>query len=38
MSRRLDWTDGCIALGTHYEIEAIASWITRNRARWIEIR
>jgi murein L,D-transpeptidase YafK len=34
---RSDWTDGCIALDSHREIEAIASWIKRKRARWIEI-
>lgn len=35
---RSDWTDGCIALDSHREIEAIASWIKRKRARWIEIQ
>lgn len=35
---RTDWTDGCIALDTDAEIAAIASWIERTKARWIEVR
>jgi hypothetical protein len=34
---RSDWTDGCIALDSHHEVEAIARWVVRTRARWIEL-
>lgn len=33
----VDWTNGCIAVGTRAEIDAIAEWVTRARARTITI-
>jgi len=32
-----DWTDGCIALASDAEIEAIAKWVRVSHARWVEI-
>jgi murein L,D-transpeptidase YafK len=33
----VDWTDGCIAVATRGEIDAIAGWVTRAEARTIVI-
>ena len=33
----VDWTAGCVAVGTRDEIDAIAEWVTRHDARWITI-
>jgi hypothetical protein len=33
----VDWTAGCIAVGTRGEIDAIADWVTRTGARTITI-
>jgi len=33
----VDWTNGCIAVGTRGEIDAIAEWVTRAGARTIAI-
>jgi murein L,D-transpeptidase YafK len=31
------WTDGCIMVATKAEIEEVAAWITKNRARSIDL-
>jgi hypothetical protein len=33
----VDWTAGCIAVGTRGEIDAVADWVTRSGARTITI-
>lgn len=34
----VDWTNGCVAVATDAEIEAIEAWVRRRKARWIELR
>lgn len=34
----VDWTNGCVAVATDAEIEAIEAWVRRRRAGWIELR
>jgi murein L,D-transpeptidase YafK len=34
----IDWTDGCIAVATDEEIDDVAAWLARAKARTIEIR
>ena len=38
ITRLIDWTDGCIAVGTDREIEKISSWIKARNPKTIDIR
>jgi len=37
LNARFDWTQGCVALGTDAEIEAIVRWVTRTQPRSVHI-
>jgi len=37
LSTTIDWTAGCIALGTDAEIESISAWIRTRRVRAVRI-
>lgn len=37
LTRLFDWTDGCIAVSEDADIEAIAAWVERTHAQWVEI-
>jgi murein L,D-transpeptidase YafK len=34
----LDWTAGCVVVGSDAEMDRIAAWVLRARPAWVEIR